>query len=73
MKVRGMQFDGEDAVNRNIDEQTSGHKIRLAEDADDAVNRNIDEQTSGHRMIRRDLEDADEALTEGHRAIRAGG
>jgi hypothetical protein len=37
----------------------------MVEDAEDAVNRNIDEQTSGHRVRR--LEDADEALTEGHK------
>ena len=64
MRVRGMKSDAE--VNLNIDEQTSGHRVRLAEDADDAVNRNIDEQTSGHRNRR--LDDADEALTEGHKA-----
>jgi hypothetical protein len=29
MSVRGVKFgNAEDAVNRNIDEQTSGHKVR---------------------------------------------
>jgi hypothetical protein len=74
--------EAEDAVNRNIDEQTSGHrkradltdaeedtsghKVRWVGEAEDAVNRNIDEQTSGHRRIRADLTDADDGQTEGH-------
>ena len=33
----------EDAVNRTIDEQTSGHLMRLVEVAEDAIRRGMDE------------------------------
>jgi hypothetical protein len=56
--------EDEKRVNRNIDEQTSGHlKVRDLDD-EKRVNRNIDEQTSGHVLTR--TEDGDDESTEGH-------
>jgi hypothetical protein len=64
--------DDADEVNRNIDEQTSGHRMKQVDDAD-AAKRKLDdsgdESTEGHTLRkRRDLDDAGDESTEGHSA-----
>ena len=62
-------IDDADEVNRNIDEQTSGHLHKKLDGAD-AAKRKLDdaadETTEGHK--RHGLDDADES-TEGHLKI----